>query len=126
MTPKKAIEILTKHADSFLSGVGKYIFVSPQDEQDLLDACQIATDALRKTIPVQPFPDNVHDFPDIYLMVRCPTCKHGVFSYRFEFEVNRERHRNICVHCGQRFTEPSNEPGCWEDVEDCEEKENEE
>ena len=121
MTPKKAIEILTKHADSFLSGTDKCFFVTPQDEQDLLDACQIATDALRKTIPVQPVPG-----PGIVSWeTRCPVCNALLYDFSFDFDTNWKSHVGFCIYCGQRFTKPDIEVGRWEDVEYCEEMEDE-
>lgn len=113
MTPKKAIKILKKHVDWFLTGNSENLYiVTPQDEHDLLEACKIATDALRKTIPVQPVPES--DWPG--WVTRCPTCRALLYDSDFKISTNKKAHVGFCIYCGQRFTKPSDQFGRWEEI----------
>lgn len=102
----------------FYLGLLKTFFVSPQDEHDLIDACKIATDALRKTIPVQPVPES--DWPGWVTM--CPTCRALLYDSAFLIEINRKSHVGFCIYCGQRFTKPSDRLGRWENIKKNEEE----
>lgn len=120
MISKKAIRILKNHVNWFLSRTGKYIYVAPEDVQDLSDALQIATDAIKKTIPVQP----ILYQPGLGTVTKCPTCKHNVFDSDFKDSTNKKMHIGFCIFCGQRFTKPSDILGRWEDIKNCNGKRN--
>lgn len=120
MTSKKAIRILKKHVNQFLSGAGQCFYVTPKDEQDLLDALQFATDAIKKTIPVQPVPEM--DWPGT--VTRCPACRALLYDSDFDISTSRKAHVGFCIYCGQRFTKPSDTLDRWEEIKNCKERRN--
>lgn len=95
MTIKEAIDILNELKDDEIYG----------------SVINMVIPLLEKHIPQKP----IAAMDNGAYTAHCPTCKNIIYDADWFKSTKEKYHQDICLHCGQKLTQPSNYLGRWLD-----------